>query len=299
MITLNLSLVFLIGITLGSFANVCIYRLPKNKNIVQGRSFCPKCKKGIKWFDNIPLISFLLLNRKCRNCRKIIPIDYFIVELIAGVGLLTIFINYNNYLEISILSIFFLIFLIIFFIDLKHFIIPDSLNYLIIFIAITINFLPNLNINFVQDINQSILGGIVGYSSIWIIIYIYRKIRKAEGMGLGDAKLMAGVGLLFGWQSVPIILFFSSVIALLIILPFLINILQILDFWGSKIDDKLITSLESLAEELSKDSKLNHELHLLISEAEIYSLLSRTKSVISETIIPALNPYYNVPWPLI
>jgi len=223
LITLNLSLVFLIGITLGSFANVCIYRLPKNKNIVQGRSFCPKCKKGIKWFDNIPLISFLLLNRKCRNCRKIIPIDYFIVELIAGVGLLTIFINYNNYLEISILSIFFLIFLIIFFIDLKHFIIPDSLNYLIIFIAITINFLPNLNINFVQDINQSILGGIVGYSSIWIIIYIYRKIRKAEGMGLGDAKLMAGVGLLFGWQSVFIILFFSSVIALLVILPFLIN----------------------------------------------------------------------------
>ena len=98
-----------------------------------------------------------------------------------------------------------------------------SLNYLIIFIAITINFLPNLNINFVQDINQSILGGIVGYSSIWIIIYIYRKIRKAEGMGLGDAKLMAGVGLLFGWQSVFIILFFSSVIALLVILPFLIN----------------------------------------------------------------------------
>tara|TARA_B100001146_G_scaffold178388_1_gene159973 strand:- start:8 stop:721 length:714 start_codon:yes stop_codon:yes gene_type:complete len=72
-----------------------------------------------------------------------------------------------------------------------------------------------------------------------------------------------------------------------------------LDFWGTKIDGKLITSLESLAEELSKDSKLNHELHLLISEDEIYSLLSRTKSVISKMIIPVLNPYYNVPWPLI
>ena len=149
--------------------------------------------------------------------------DYFIVELISGIGLLTIFLNYNNYLEISILSIFFLIFLVVFFIDLKHFIIPDSLNYLIIFIALSVNFLPSLNINFVQDINQSIIGGIVGYSIIWFIIYIYKKIRKIEGMGLGDAKLMAGVGLLFGWQSVPIILFFSSVIALLIILPSLIK----------------------------------------------------------------------------
>ena len=83
--------------------------------------------------------------------------------------------------------------------------------------------MPNLNINFVQDINQSIIGGIVGYSIIWFIIYIYKKIRKIEGMGLGDAKLMAGVGLLFGWQSVPIILFFSSTIALLIILPSLIK----------------------------------------------------------------------------
>ena len=116
MIALNLSLVFLIGITLGSFANVCIYRLPKNKNIAQGRSFCPKCKKGIKWFDNIPLISFLLLNGKCRKCHKPIPLRYFIIELITGIGFLLIFLNFNNYpRQLFCYQFFFLLYLIIFF----------------------------------------------------------------------------------------------------------------------------------------------------------------------------------------
>ena len=223
MITLNLSLVFLIGITLGSFANVCIYRLPKNKNIVQGRSFCPKCKKTIRWFDNLPLISFLLLNGKCRKCHKPISLGYFIVELITGLGFLLIYLNANNYYAIIFLSVLFILYIIIFFIDLKHFIIPDSLNFSIIILAIFKNFLPNFNTSFIHDINQSIIGGMAGYFSIWIIIYLYRVIKKVEGMGLGDAKLMAGIGLLFGWQSVPFVLFASAVLGLISVIPSLIN----------------------------------------------------------------------------
>jgi len=216
-------LVFFIGICLGSFANVCIYRLPKNKQIITGRSFCPKCKKTIKWLDNIPLISFLLLNGKCRKCRKPISLKYFIIELITGIGFLLIYLNFNNYLTIIFLSVLFLLYLIIFFIDLKHFIIPDGLNFGIMALAIFKNFLPNFNASFIHDINQSIIGGIVGYLSIWIIIYLYRAIKKIEGMGLGDAKLMTGIGLLFGWQSIPFVLFISAVLGLIFATPSLIT----------------------------------------------------------------------------
>ncbi len=223
MIFFDSILVFFIGICLGSFANVCIYRLPKNKQIITGRSFCPKCKKTIKWLDNIPLISFLLLNGKCRKCRKPISLKYFIIELITGIGFLLIYLNFNNYLTIIFLSVLFLLYLIIFFIDLKHFIIPDGLNFGIMALAIFKNFLPNFNTSFTHDINQSIVGGIVGYLSIWIIIYFYRVIKKIEGMGLGDAKLMTGIGLLFGWQSIPFVLFISAVLGLIFATPSLIN----------------------------------------------------------------------------
>lgn len=219
----DLILVFIIGICLGSFANVYIYRLPKNKQAITGRSFCPKCKKTIRWFDNLPLISFLLLNGKCRKCHKPISLGYFIVELITGIGFLLIYLNANNYYAIIFLSVLFIFYIIIFFIDLKHFIIPDSLNFSIIILAIFKNFLPNFNTSFIHDINQSIIGGMAGYFSIWIIIYLYRVIKKVEGMGLGDAKLMAGIGLLFGWQSIPFVLFVSAVLGLISVIPSLIN----------------------------------------------------------------------------
>ena len=128
-----------------------------------------------------------------------------------------------NYLTIIFLSVLFLLYLIIFFIDLKHLIIPDGLNFGIMALAIFKNFLPNFNTSFTHDINQSIVGGIVGYLSIWIIIYFYRVIKKIEGMGLGDAKLMTGIGLLFGWQSIPFVLFISAVLGLVFATPSLIN----------------------------------------------------------------------------
>jgi len=207
----------------GSFANVCIYRLPKNKQVFTDRSFCPKCKKKIKWFDNIPLVSFLFLNGKCRSCKKKIPLQYFIIEFLAGLGFLFIFLSFDNYYSIILLMALFLIYLMILFIDLKHFIIPDILNYGIIVLAIIKNFLPNLDLIFTQDIMLSLAGGIVGYLSIWLIIYLYKQIRKKEGMGLGDAKLMAGIGLLFGWQSIPLVLFIASLLALFVAMPSLMK----------------------------------------------------------------------------
>ena len=216
-------LIFSLGACLGSFANVCIYRLPKNKQIVSGRSFCPKCKKKINWYDNLPLISFIILNNKCRNCKRVISSRYFIVELITGISFLLIYLNFKNPYTIIFLSILSLILIMIFFIDLENFIIPDSLNFTIIGLALLKNFLPNFDTSLIHEINQSIIGGMVGYLSIWLIIYLYKTFKKIDGMGFGDAKLMAGIGLLFGWQSIPFILFVSSILGLIFVVPSLIK----------------------------------------------------------------------------
>ena len=223
MIFLNSFLIFILGACLGSFSNVCIYRLPKSKQIVSGRSFCPRCKKYINWFDNLPLISFLFLNGKCRKCKKAIPLRYFIVEIITGIIFLLVYLNHNDFSTIIFLSTLSLIYIIIFFIDLENFIIPDSLSFSVMTIALLKNFLPNFNTSFIHEINQSIIGGMIGYLSIWLIIYLYKVIKKIEGMGVGDAKLMAGIGLLFGWQSVPFVLFVSAILGLIFVLPSLLN----------------------------------------------------------------------------
>ena len=216
-------LTFILGVCLGSFANVCIYRLPKTKQIISGRSFCPKCKKKINWYDNLPIISFLFLSGKCRKCKKVIPLRYLIVELITGISFLLIYLNFENLYTITFLSILSLILIVIFFIDLENFIIPDSLNFIIMGLALLKNFLPNFDTSLIHEINQSIIGGMVGYLSIWLIIYLYKTFKKIDGMGFGDAKLMAGIGLLFGWQSIPFILFVSSILGLIFVVPSLIK----------------------------------------------------------------------------
>ena len=216
-------LIFLFGVSLGSFANVCIYRLPRDKQIISGRSYCPRCKKKIKWYDNLPLISYIFLNAKCRNCDKSISVRYLIVELITGISFLLIFLSFKNLYTIVFLSTLILILIMIFFIDLENFIIPDSLNFSIMGLALVKNFIPSFNTSLIHDINQSIIGGIIGYFSIWLIIFLYKTLKKIDGMGLGDAKLMAGIGLLFGWQSIPLVLFLSSILGLFFVIPSLLK----------------------------------------------------------------------------
>ncbi len=216
-------LIFLFGAILESFANVCIYRLPRDKQIISGRSYCPRCKKKIKWYDNLPLISYIFLNAKCRNCDKSISVRYLIVELITGISFLLIFLSFKNLYTIVFLSTLILILIMIFFIDLENFIIPDSLNFSIMGLALVKNFIPSFNTSLIHDINQSIIGGIIGYFSIWLIIFLYKTLKKIDGMGLGDAKLMAGIGLLFGWQSIPLVLFLSSILGLFFVAPSLLK----------------------------------------------------------------------------
>ena len=206
----------------GSFANVCIYRLPQDKGVVSGRSYCPKCKKKIVWYDNIPLISYFLLSGKCRKCKKKISGQYTLVEFLSILSFLIIYYLYGISLISVLLMILSLSFIIIFFIDLKHFIIPNVLTFSMMALGFIKSFDPNLNPIFPNYIN-SLIGGIFGYGIIWSIIFFYKQIRKKEGMGLGDAKLMAVIGFWFGWVSIPFVIFLSSVLALVMIVPSLIK----------------------------------------------------------------------------
>ena len=214
---------FIIGSVVGSFLNVCIYRLPRQINFWSGRSYCPRCNKKIPWYDNIPLISYWLLNGQCRKCKKKISSQYFLIELVTALGFLIIVFQYDLFLDQILLAMLLSIFIVIFFIDLKHFIIPDALNFLLIIIGIFKNFLQPLIIPLNQNMQESLIGGLLGYMMIWLIIYAYKKIKNIEGMGLGDAKLMAAFGFLFGYTALPIILFLAACLGLIFALPALIR----------------------------------------------------------------------------
>ena len=219
---MDIVFVIILGALWGSFANVCIVRLPKDKGVVGGRSKCPKCKKQIVWYDNIPIISYIFLNGKCRKCNKPISFQYVIVELISAISFISIYSIYGSSLTTLLLCILSLGFIIIFFIDLEHFIIPDVVTFPLMVLGFIKSFDPNLNSMFPNYI-ISIVGGIFGYVIIWAIIYFYKQVRKKEGMGLGDAKLLAVIGFWFGIQSIPFVIFFSSTIALISVVPALIN----------------------------------------------------------------------------
>ena len=214
---------FLFGGIWGSFANVCIYRLPKNKSVITGRSSCPNCKKKIIWYDNIPLLSFILLMSKCRFCKKPIDLQYFTVELITAISFVSIYYFFGLTLTALLLLILSVFFIIIFFIDLKHFIIPNELTFPLMIIGFFKSFDPNLNQTIFPNYINSLIGGVFGYLIIWLIIFFYKKVRKKEGMGLGDAKLLAVIGFWFGWFSIPFTIFMSSVVALIFVVPSLIN----------------------------------------------------------------------------
>ncbi len=214
---------FVLGGIWGSFCNVCIYRLPDNDSVITERSFCRSCKNKIKWYDNIPLLSFIFLRGKCRSCNNKISSQYFLVELISAVSFLFIYFIYGLSVTTLLLIILSIFFIIIFFIDLKHYIIPNELTFPLMLIGFVKSFDPNLNQTIFPNYINSLLGGFFGYAVIWLIIFFYKKVRNKEGMGLGDAKLMAVVGFWFGWASIPFTIFISSAVALVLVIPSLIK----------------------------------------------------------------------------
>ena len=180
-------------------------------------------KKKINWYDNIPLLSYVLLQAKCRNCKNKISFQYFLVELISALSFTIIYFIYGTSVTTLLLFILSVSFTIIFFIDLKHYIIPNVLTFPLMVIGFIKSFDPNLNQTIFPNYINSLIGGFFGYIIIWLIIIIYKKIRNKEGMGLGDAKLISVIGFWFGWISIPFTIFISSVIALIFVIPSIIN----------------------------------------------------------------------------
>ena len=172
--------VFILGLLWGSFCNVCIYRLPIKGDVISSRSKCRSCNNVIRWFDNIPLVSYIILQAKCRTCKTNINFRYFLVELVTALGFLSIFYLYGISITTLLLIILTIFFVIIFFIDLDHFIIPNELTFPLMIIGFLKSFDPNINLSLFPNYLDSLIGGVFGYILIWGIITLYLKIRKKE-----------------------------------------------------------------------------------------------------------------------
>ena len=205
---------FLIGSIFGSFYNVCIYRLPNDLDVIAKKSFCTSCKYEIPFYLNIPIISYLFNFGKCRNCKKKISVSYFIVELFTALLFVYSYLSFGFSIEFVCYIIFYSSLVIVFFTDLKFYLILDKITLPITIIGLLITF---LNYNpFDVSIVSSVLGGIVGYSIIYIIRFLFFKIRKVEGMGLGDAKLFLMVGIWLGIKSIYLILASSAIVGAIV-----------------------------------------------------------------------------------
>lgn len=213
----TLTMAFVFGAMVGSFANVCIYRMPLNLNLVSPRSHCGKCKTPIFWFENIPILSFLFLRARCRHCGISIGWIHPFVELLTG--LIAVFCVYRFDLSFQAFYFFTLLvaLLIASFIDLEYRIIPDSISVggmLISFFVVGIFQWAGKpwHISF----TNSFVGIILGGGFLWTIALMYEKITGREGMGFGDVKLVALFGAVSGWEGALISIFIGSLLGTLV-----------------------------------------------------------------------------------
>jgi leader peptidase (prepilin peptidase)/N-methyltransferase len=218
-----------LGLSIGSFLNVVIYRLPmilkeewlrdyKDSqgtkirlkpaySIISPGSRCPYCEHAIRPIDNIPVLSFLLLRGKCRSCHKNISLRYPLIELLTG--LLFVFTSYQLGTSIFTFYAWILIALLIAltFIDIDTHLLPDHLTISLLWLGLTIN----INGGFV-DLKSAVMGAVIGYLILWSIFWLFKILTGKEGMGYGDFKLLSALGAWMGWQSLLPIVIISSMI---------------------------------------------------------------------------------------
>lgn len=204
-------LIFLFGICIGSFANVCIHRIPKRTSIVFPGSRCPWCETAIRLYDNIPIVSFLLLKGRCRACGKTISPRYPLIELICGGFSISLFLKYGLTLEWLVSYTFIITLMVITFIDIDHQIIPD----IITLPGVAFFFAVSLVLHHLSWIDSAV-GALLGGGVLLLIAAGYHFFAKKEGMGGGDIKLLAMVGAFIGWKGVLFTLFLASVVGTLV-----------------------------------------------------------------------------------
>lgn len=213
---------FILGALFGSFANVVILRLPKEQSVVTPASHCYNCQKPIKFYDNIPILSWFILKGKCRNCGAKFSFRYCLVEIITAILFALAFIKLGWSYYLAEILILLLGLVIVSFIDLDHFIIPDKIS------------LPGIAIGLIgglldpdRTFMDALLGMLLGGGFLWAVAYVYYLLKKEEGMGGGDIKLLAWIGAILGWKSVPFIILLSS------ILGSIVGVFLILKYKGS------------------------------------------------------------------
>lgn len=205
------TIAFMFGSCIGSFLNVCIYRIPLKKSIISPGSYCPTCKNAIPFYLNIPVAAYILLKGRCRHCKTKIPARYPLVEFLTGAMAVLIYLKFGFTPTAFFWFVFTSTLITISFIDFDHQIIPDiiSLPGILVFAA-SFYFVPEMTAK------QTILGILVGGGSLYSVAVIYSIVRKEEGMGGGDIKLLAMIGAAVGVKGVLFTIFAGSLFGTLI-----------------------------------------------------------------------------------
>ena len=199
-----LAIAGLFGLVIGSFLNVCIYRLPRGKSVVFPPSACGSCQRELRWFENIPVVSWAVLGGKCARCQAPISIQYPLVELVTGL----LFVATVAVTPISLLLAARLLFgcalIVLFAIDLEHQILPNAIT------------LPGIVVGVLFALvgppgwRASLLGALIGGGVLYAIAAGYYYVRKEDGLGMGDVKMLAMIGAFLGWQQMLLTLVLAS-----------------------------------------------------------------------------------------
>lgn len=212
-------LVFWFGACIGSFLNVCIYRIPRDESVVRPRSHCPHCGRLIAWYDNIPLVSYLLLRARCRGCSGYISPRYFLVELLTAALFTLIWLKYGLTLQTPVYWLVISGLILGTFVDFEHMIIPDRVTVggMAIGLACSIVF-PSLHggDTWRQGVISSLIGLALGVGLLWTVAILGKAVFKKDAMGFGDVKLLGALGAFLGWQAVLFTVFLSSLIGSLV-----------------------------------------------------------------------------------
>jgi len=217
--------VFVFGAVVGSFLNVCIHRMPNNESIVTPPSHCPQCNTPIRWSDNIPLVSFVMLRGKCRHCRAPINPRYVLIELLTALLFLAIWLKLTPWerppaqgIDFATIAIYWVVIaglIVATFIDLEHYIIPNEITLGGIVLGVVLSAVhPRLlGAHAIGDgLFRSVLGMIVGGLTLFLVAFAGEKIFRKEAMGMGDVKLIAAIGTFLGWQATLFTVFVSSLV---------------------------------------------------------------------------------------
>ena len=215
----------LFGLLIGSFLNACIFRFPRDILIWDPpRSFCPSCEKTISWFDNIPVLSYLLLRGKCRHCGYSIPVRYLLVELLCGIMYFVIVLRFGPTLQAAKLALFAAINLELVATDFEERILPDEFTKGGVIVGLIFAWFAWLPVSFsslvvpmgssmsLYSLAESALAAGFGYGCLWLIGWVYRKFRGQEGMGMGDFKMAAMIGAFLGLMPMMMSLMIGSIL---------------------------------------------------------------------------------------